>query len=312
MCTVCTLSRTKSQQKSRDRDADYVKFKNLFIRPSRNFQSILEAPNASCIIKVLPIIPVTRAMDDVVLRGAEGALIKAGMTQLESIVGQNNEDIDTIYGMQKIDMKFVSLSNQNIEKRLCDSLNETKSCSIDSLSSHLNSLQIDFPRRSSMEIQGLRALIDKTTDKDRISPQKNLKARSKSTNQLLSSAFSKPLRSFPTVNEFKNEGIESFKSQLIAPNSFTFEKSDERKQCCDDQSLFGSPFVQGVNESVSNEEENDGIDMSYGQGRLLLVSLLENFCDLYDQDPEKNRRLFLALCRRLSSMGVSHFHFFIS
>jgi hypothetical protein len=44
---------------------------------------------------------------------------------------------------------------------------------------------------------------------------------------------------------------------------------------------------------------------SNGQGRLLLVSLLENFCDLYDQDPDKNRRLFLALCRRLSSMGVS-------
>ena len=40
------------------------------------------------------------------------------------------------------------------------------------------------------------------------------------------------------------------------------------------------------------------------QGRLLLVSLLENFCDMYDRRPEKNRRLYLSLCRRLSTMGI--------
>lgn len=40
------------------------------------------------------------------------------------------------------------------------------------------------------------------------------------------------------------------------------------------------------------------------QGRLLLVSLLENFCDMYDQRPERNRRLYLSLCRRLSTMGI--------
>lgn len=40
------------------------------------------------------------------------------------------------------------------------------------------------------------------------------------------------------------------------------------------------------------------------QGRLLLVSLLENFCSLYDKNPRKNHKLFLILCRKLSSMGI--------
>lgn len=40
------------------------------------------------------------------------------------------------------------------------------------------------------------------------------------------------------------------------------------------------------------------------QGRLLLVSLLENFCALYDRDPRKNKKLFLSLCRKLHLMGI--------
>ncbi|KAG0261886.1 hypothetical protein BG011_000583 [Mortierella polycephala] len=40
------------------------------------------------------------------------------------------------------------------------------------------------------------------------------------------------------------------------------------------------------------------------QGRLLLVSLLDNFCLLYDQSPEKNRKLFYVICKTLSNMGI--------
>ncbi|KAJ3413257.1 Eukaryotic translation initiation factor 2-alpha kinase [Chytridiales sp. JEL 0842] len=40
------------------------------------------------------------------------------------------------------------------------------------------------------------------------------------------------------------------------------------------------------------------------QGRLLLVSLLEDFCFLYDQSPAKNTRLFFLLCKQLSAMGI--------
>ncbi|KAL2919385.1 hypothetical protein HK105_201029 [Polyrhizophydium stewartii] len=40
------------------------------------------------------------------------------------------------------------------------------------------------------------------------------------------------------------------------------------------------------------------------QSQLLLVSLLENFCLLYDQSGERNKRLFFVLCQQLSRMGI--------
>ncbi|KAJ1924325.1 hypothetical protein IWQ60_005281 [Tieghemiomyces parasiticus] len=40
------------------------------------------------------------------------------------------------------------------------------------------------------------------------------------------------------------------------------------------------------------------------QGRMLLVSLLENFCMLYDQSPQRNRELFFTICKTLYSMGI--------
>ncbi|KAI7820268.1 kinase-like domain-containing protein, partial [Gamsiella multidivaricata] len=38
--------------------------------------------------------------------------------------------------------------------------------------------------------------------------------------------------------------------------------------------------------------------------KLLLVSLLDNFCLLYDQSPERNRKLFYVICKTLSNMGI--------
>ncbi|KAF9426811.1 hypothetical protein BGZ94_005989 [Podila epigama] len=40
------------------------------------------------------------------------------------------------------------------------------------------------------------------------------------------------------------------------------------------------------------------------QGKLLLVSLLDNFCLLYDQSPERSRKLFYVICKTLSNMGI--------
>ncbi|KAJ2595379.1 hypothetical protein GGF39_003843, partial [Coemansia sp. RSA 1721] len=40
------------------------------------------------------------------------------------------------------------------------------------------------------------------------------------------------------------------------------------------------------------------------QSRVLFVSLLENYCQTYDDDPLRNRRLFFAICRTLFSMGI--------
>ncbi|KAJ1328293.1 hypothetical protein BSLG_010404 [Batrachochytrium salamandrivorans] len=39
------------------------------------------------------------------------------------------------------------------------------------------------------------------------------------------------------------------------------------------------------------------------QSQLLLVSLLENFCMMYDESGDRNRKLFYVLCRQLSNMG---------
>ncbi|KAJ3182701.1 Eukaryotic translation initiation factor 2-alpha kinase [Geranomyces variabilis] len=45
-------------------------------------------------------------------------------------------------------------------------------------------------------------------------------------------------------------------------------------------------------------------DRRMRQGRLLLVSMLENFCALYDESPERNRRLFYVICKQLHHMGI--------
>lgn len=54
---------------------------------------------------------------------------------------------------------------------------------------------------------------------------------------------------------------------------------------------------------LGNFTQNDYAEPS-GQCRLLLVSLLDNFCSLYDRNPAKNQKLFSLLCRKLYSMGI--------
>lgn len=102
-------------------------------------------------------------------------------------------------------------------------------------------------------------------------------------------------------------------NRISNPNLFLEGYKSTADKAFDDFSIFGADSPnnsdhEGDDDSESNESESiaklSPLKESNGQGRLLLVSLLENFCDLYDQDPDKNRRLFLALCRRLSSMGV--------
>ncbi|CAI2176909.1 2546_t:CDS:2, partial [Funneliformis geosporum] len=46
------------------------------------------------------------------------------------------------------------------------------------------------------------------------------------------------------------------------------------------------------------------LDSKRRQGRLLLVSLLENFCLLYDTNPERNHKTFFIICKTLSAMGI--------
>jgi hypothetical protein len=113
--------------------------------------------------------------------------------------------------------------------------------------------------------------------------------------------------------------IEKMPARLLCPNAAhsLFAPSENKKNRINSTKDYGDLSIFGV--ESPNNDESEGSDEEErsqenavtmdpkqvnGQGRLLLVSLLENFCDLYDQDPDKNRRMFLALCRRLSSMGV--------
>ena len=42
------------------------------------------------------------------------------------------------------------------------------------------------------------------------------------------------------------------------------------------------------------------------QAHILLVSLLDNFCSMYDTQQEKNSLLFMTLCKQLTKMGILH------
>ena len=104
-------------------------------------------------------------------------------------------------------------------------------------------------------------------------------------------------------------------NRLSTPNMLLEGYKSAVDKAFDDFSIFGADSPNNSDhegdddtKSTLDTKLSTPLKESNGQGRLLLVSLLENFCDLYDQDPDKNRRLFLALCRRLSSMGVPFFH----
>ncbi|KAF9430876.1 Eukaryotic translation initiation factor 2-alpha kinase [Entomortierella beljakovae] len=126
-----------------------------------------------------------------------------------------------------------------------------------------------------------------------------------------------------STHQIRNSRFESY---LLAPMGFVD----------DDDDYAGSPSeVEGYSEAaerfqmfagVNEFDESDQIgfeDHTYQvipknkrrshermmenkrrQGKLLLVSLLDNFCVLYDQSPERNRKLFYVICKTLSNMGI--------
>lgn len=86
-----------------------------------------------------------------------------------------------------------------------------------------------------------------------------------------------------------------------------FAHSRSQEANCADEGLLASPIDEtGLQSSDTSAElpREPHMDPLKRQGRLLLVSLLENFCSLYDKNREKNHKLFLTLCRKLSSMGI--------
>jgi len=74
--------------------------------------------------------------------------------------------------------------------------------------------------------------------------------------------------------------------------------------------FFKGLVVQGINyqdiipETSRYHLYKQNSERNNRQGRLLLVSLLENFCAMYDQSPQINQQLFYVICKQLSKMGV--------
>lgn len=77
--------------------------------------------------------------------------------------------------------------------------------------------------------------------------------------------------------------------------TYTSEKNEYRDTI--DQLDVGSAKDEDSQQQVARNG-------AYEQAQLLLVSLLENFCALYDRNPDKNQRLFISLCKQLWGMGI--------
>ncbi|KAF9355889.1 Eukaryotic translation initiation factor 2-alpha kinase [Mortierella sp. AD094] len=70
-----------------------------------------------------------------------------------------------------------------------------------------------------------------------------------------------------------------------------------------DQIGFGDHTYQVIPKNKKRNQERI-LENKRRQGKLLLVSLLDNFCLLYEQSPERNRKLFYVICKTLSNMGI--------
>ncbi|KAJ2846997.1 hypothetical protein IWW36_004079 [Coemansia brasiliensis] len=68
--------------------------------------------------------------------------------------------------------------------------------------------------------------------------------------------------------------------------------------------IAGLEGVMASYAALQHRSEDQGMMGRDHQSRILFVSLLENYCRTYDDDPLRNRRLFFAISRTLHSMGI--------
>jgi len=102
-------------------------------------------------------------------------------------------------------------------------------------------------------------------------------------------------------NNSTGSSFESLADDMSPPGKKKlFVRQNDDADADDDEQLSAQPSLNG---------EDDGIDQEFfsntkDQSKLLLVSLLENFCELYDQNPEFNKKLFYVICKQLSLLGI--------
>ncbi|RIB29509.1 kinase-like domain-containing protein [Gigaspora rosea] len=96
----------------------------------------------------------------------------------------------------------------------------------------------------------------------------------------------------------------SLDDSSLKVGSLVLNEIDEFDETDQPLNVNSSPF-NPLQVATRNVHDYDSIlESKRRQGRLLLVSLLENFCLLYDTNPEGNRKLFYVICKMLSAMGI--------
>ncbi|KAJ1958372.1 hypothetical protein IWQ62_004910 [Dispira parvispora] len=117
------------------------------------------------------------------------------------------------------------------------------------------------------------------------------------------------MRNSPSDEEFAQDALPSSLKKVLdaLPLGFSPTRSDEEPGVRSLVPLYGDDKVilpretQPGHGPISKNPPNSTVT---SQGRILLVSLLENFCMLYHKSPQRNRELFFTLCKMLYSMGI--------
>ncbi|CAG8435853.1 673_t:CDS:2 [Funneliformis caledonium] len=131
------------------------------------------------------------------------------------------------------------------------------------------------------------------------------------TTTLLTTQIKKPSRDKNVIDDlFTNEELSSHtKGFPQTPGSLdTFASNNGALVFKDDnqhsiEAAMGSSIPFQVASHYTRDYESI-LESKRRQGRLLLVSLLENFCLLYDTNPERNHKTFYIICKTLSAMGI--------
>jgi serine/threonine protein kinase len=109
---------------------------------------------------------------------------------------------------------------------------------------------------------------------------------------------------------FEDEAVQKSSTDSVSFDGCEYMDTDDEQSASAVASSEATPSTLTL--AIEHEGRNSRqvahrhVDYSEpaGQSRLLLVSLLDNFCSLYDRNPVKNQRLFSILCRKLCSMGI--------
>eukprot|EP00833_Pecoramyces_ruminatium_P010707 jgi/Orpsp1_1/1184739/evm.model.c7180000090780.1 len=124
----------------------------------------------------------------------------------------------------------------------------------------------------------------------------------------LGSDYSSSLEESSKYSYSNNSGIDT-----SYENIFQYESNNNNKNNSNisrDNDNNNGLVVQGINyqdifhDTSQYQLYKQNTERNNRQGRLLLVSLLENFCAMYDQSPQINQQLFYVICKQLSKMGI--------